>query len=186
MNEVTSLLHAMREGDTAAFGRVFAWLYPELLRIARSCVRDDARSLTPTALVHETFVRLVQAQRLELHDRSHFFACAARAMRAIVVDHLRRRSALKRDGESVPIDEAFPIAIDPSVDLLQIDKALGCLDEISSRQREVVEMRFFGGFEFEEIAQYLGCSLRTAKREWDRARAFLHAYMAEETATATR
>jgi RNA polymerase sigma factor (TIGR02999 family) len=181
VNEITQLLEAVQGGDREALARVFSQLYPDLRTIARTRVGSNPRTLTPTVLVHEAFVRLIKAHRLDLHDRRHFFACAARAMHAVAVDHLRRRVADKRNGGDAAqaLDEALALAPDASFDRLGIDQALRRLDAISPRQREIVELRFFGGFEFEEIADIVGCSLRTAKRDWERARAFLHAQLGE-------
>ncbi|MBO9662946.1 ECF-type sigma factor [Dokdonella sp.] len=180
-SEITLLLEAVHGGDRDALAQVFGQLYAELRQIARTRVANNPRTLTPTVLVHEAFVRLIRARQLDLRDRRHFFACAARAMHAVAVDHLRRRTADKRNGGDAaqPLDDVPVPAPDAGLDLLGIDHALRRLDAISPRQREIVELRFFGGFEFEEIAEIVGCSLRTAKRDWERARAFLHAQLGE-------
>jgi RNA polymerase sigma factor (TIGR02999 family) len=179
MSEITVLLAAARHGDPAALRAVFDQLYPELRRIAKSRLEAGERTLTPTVLVHEAFVRLISNNELELNDRRHFLACAARAMRAIVIDQLRRRTAVKRGGaeDDVSIDLVVSqLVVQPlDVELLALDEALDKLDCINPRQREVVELRYFGGIEFADIAELMGCSERTAKREWERARAFLYA-----------
>jgi RNA polymerase sigma factor (TIGR02999 family) len=179
MGEITQWLRAAGGGDAHALGQVFDQLYPTLRRIARGCVQAGERSLTPTALVHEAYVSLIGNRRLTLNDRRHFLACAARAMRAIMIDHARRRSAAKRGGRvaDLPLDAIdFQIAA-PHDDeaLLALDESLDLLQQVNPRQREVVELRYFIGLEFVQVAELLGCSERTAKREWERARAFLHA-----------
>jgi RNA polymerase sigma factor (TIGR02999 family) len=178
MSEITELLQQARAGQGAALGQVFDRLYEELRRIARGHLASGERTLSPTVLVHEAYLRLLGNSELALNDRRHFLACAARAMRAIFVDHVRRGTALKRGGSTpdVPLDAADAVAVElpAGEDLLMLDQALDRLDALSPRQREVVELRWFAGLEFAEIASLLECSERTAKREWERARAFLH------------
>jgi RNA polymerase sigma factor (TIGR02999 family) len=181
MSEITQWLAAAAAGDHQALVPVFDRLYPELRRIARARLSAGERTLTPTVLVHEVFLRLIGNQQLALESRRHFLACAARAMRAIVIDHARRRSAAKRGGpvDDVALDELeFEIAgIDRDERLLALDASLDQLDAINPRQREVVELRYFAGMDFAEVAHLLSCSERTAKREWERARAFLYAQL---------
>ncbi len=175
MGEITQLLGAVRAGDKDALGRVFDTLYPELQRLARARIDAGERSLTPTVLVHEAYLRLVGSAELSLNDRRHFMACAARVMRAIMIDHARRRTADKRGGgeQALKIDDVeIPIAgLDG--EMLALDEALLQLDKVNPRQREVVELRFFAGLNFDQIASLLDCGARTAQRDWDRARAFL-------------
>jgi RNA polymerase sigma factor (TIGR02999 family) len=179
MSEITQWLQAAGTGDTAALGRVFEQLYPELRRIARARLDAGERTLTPTVLVHEAFLRLIGNRSLSLSDRRHFLACAAKAMRAVVVDHARRRTAAKRGGPQADLaldGLGFELAgANDDARILALDEALQRLDAINPRQREVVEMRYFAGLEFTEVAELMDCSERTAKREWERARAFLHA-----------
>ena len=180
MSEVTDLLVRGRS-DPGALGRVFTLLYDELRRLAKANVSSGEKTLSPTVLIHEAYLRLLGNAQLALNDRHHFLACAARAMRVIWVDNVRRRTALKRGGpnEDLPLDlaELVPAPLQLSGELLSLDEALNRLDTLNSRQREVVELRYFGGLEFAEIAQLLECSERTAKREWERARAFLYVQM---------
>jgi len=180
MSEVTDLLVRGRS-DPGALGRVFTLLYDELRRLAKANVGSGEKTLSPTVLIHEAYLRLLGNAQLALNDRHHFLACAARAMRVIWVDNVRRRTALKRGGpnEDLPLDlaELVPAPLQLSGELLSLDEALNRLDTLNSRQREVVELRYFGGLEFAEIAQLLECSERTAKREWERARAFLYVQM---------
>lgn len=182
MGEITQLLRLARAGEPERLNRVFALLYPELHRLAATRLGGRPATLTPTVLVHEAFVRLCAGTDLTLNDRHHFFACAAHAMRYIVVDHARRRSAEKRGGGESPVtldDQLSALLPGTSPgELLELNQALDTLGRINPRQREVVEMRFFAGLEFAQIAELLACSERTAKREWVRARAFLHAQLA--------
>jgi len=182
MGDITVLLAAARDGDGTALGQVFDRLYPELRHIARARLAAGERTLTPTVLVHEAFLRLVGNARLDLNDRRHFLACAARAMRTIVIDQARRRSAAKRGGAGTDVSldaVSFQLA-DPGSDeqLMALDESLNQLNVVNPRQREVVELHYFGGLPFPALAELLGCSERTAKREWERARAFLHAQLA--------
>lgn len=181
MTEITDLLTRVREGDRRAIDAVFAQLYPELRRLALQRISRGERTLTPTVLIHEAYLRLLGNARLGLVDRRHFMACAARAMRGVLIDHVRRAGAIKRgDGAAaIPLDAIdAPEPVQSGEELLALDQALDHLEAISPRQREVVEMRYFAGLEFAEIAELLECSERTAKREWERARAFLHVKMA--------
>ena len=184
MGEITEWLARARGGDSSALDRVFEALYPELRRLAHARAAAGERTLTPTALVHEAYLRLLGSATLELNDRRHFLACAARAMRAIVIDHARRRSAAKRGGpgDDVALDAVeFMLGIDGDEELLELDEALNSLERVNPRLRQVVELRYFAGLEFESVAELMDCSLRTAKREWSRARAFLHARLADGT-----
>ena len=178
--EVTELLSQART-DEKAVGKVFALLYDELRRLAKSHVGAVEKTLSPTVLIHEAYLRLLGNTQLSLNDRHHFLACAARAMRVVWIDHVRRSTALKRGGagQDLPLDaaELVPAALQSSEELLALDQALDRLDALNPRQREVVELHYFGGLEFAEIAELLECSERTAKREWERARAFLYAQM---------
>lgn len=179
MTEITALLNAASAGDRAALDAVFARLYPELRRLAAAQLGGPERTLSPTVLVNEAYLRLIGNATLSLNDRRHFLATAATAMRAVWVDHARRACADKRGGgaANAALEAAEQVAASGGVDLdiLAIDQALGRLDAVNPRQREIVELRYFGGLEFGEIAELYGCSERTAKREWERARAFLYA-----------
>lgn len=180
MGEITELLARSAQGDAAAMDAVFAEVYPELRRLAASQLGRGDNTLTPTVLVHEAYLRLLGASALSLTGRRHFFACAARAMRNIVIDHLRAASADKRGGglEPLTLDGVGAEAPAQSLALLDLDEALNTLDGISPRQREVVELHFFAGLGYAEIAELHECSERTVIREWQRARAFLHAQLA--------
>jgi len=179
MGEITQWLKSAGQGDSTAMGFVFDQLYPELKRLAQIRLNAGNRSLSPTVLVHEIFMRFVGNESLELQDRRHFMACAAKAMRAVMIDHVRRSSAAKRGGpgEDLIFDDHFQAGqLFPS-NLIALDAALDQLNEINPVQREVVELHYFAGLGYAEIGVLLNCSERTAKREWSRARAFLHAQL---------
>jgi RNA polymerase sigma factor (TIGR02999 family) len=181
MGDITILLGRARDGDAAAIGAVFERLYPELRALAQSRLRAGERTLTPTVLVHELYLRLVGSERLDLNDRRHFLGCAAHAMRALAIDHARRAGADKRGGgaAAIDIDQAFDVAEAFPAELIALDAALDRLDAVNPRQRQVVEMHFFAGLTFGEIGELLECAERTAKRDWERGRALLYAQMAD-------
>jgi RNA polymerase sigma factor (TIGR02999 family) len=176
--DIEQLLAAWRQGDARAADELFQITYQDLRRLARAQLarRRGDQTLATTALVHEVYVRFAERSSLSLVDRQHFLALAARAMRQILVDHVRRKLAAKR-GAGLPLplpvtDAATPPAV--TVDLLALDRALDELAALNPRQARVVELRFFAGLEFDEIAELLGVSSRTAKRDWHHARLFLH------------
>jgi RNA polymerase sigma factor (TIGR02999 family) len=184
MSDITELLSQAHSGDAQALGIVFDRLYPELRKVASSHVRGEGHTMSPTVLIHEAYLRLLGNEQLTLTDRRHFLACAARTMRGVMVDYIRHVTAAKRGGSAsnVCIDDLAGVLPEarPSDDLLALDSALDSLDQVSPRQREIVELRYFAGIEFAAIAELLQCSERTAKREWARARAFLHACMSPD------
>jgi RNA polymerase sigma factor (TIGR02999 family) len=151
-------------------------VYEELRRVARRHLRRERpdHSLTPTALVHEAYLKLVDQHRVRWHNRSHFFSIAAHVMRRILVDHARARGAAKRDrGIAVSLDEvALPIAA-LQVDLLALDAALEKLSRVDTRQSQLVELRFFAGLTVDQIAGVLDVAPITVKRDWALARAWL-------------
>ena len=177
--DVTRLLIAWREGDAKARAELFTVLYQELRALAHTQLRRrrPQQSLATTGLVHETYLKLANQSRLDLRDRGHFMALAARAMRQIVVDYARPRAAGKRGGGAVAevFDERKAAADVPTVDILALDEALSRLEGLEPSLSRIVEMRFFAGFSVEETADILGLSERTVKRNWRKARAFLYA-----------
>lgn len=181
MGDITELLVKARGGDPHGVEQIFAAVYPELRRLANSRLSRRDATLTPTVLVHELFLRMLPGTLATLQDRRHFFAAAAKAMRWIIVDQARRQGADKRGGDAIAVTLTERLHADaPRLEeMLLIDQGLEALERISPRQREVVELRFFAGLEFEEIARLQECSVRTAKREWERARAFLYALLDE-------
>lgn len=175
--EVTGLLAAWRDGDTSAHDRLMELVYGELKRLARAYLRREVpgQSLTPTALVHEAYLKLVD-QRVHWHDRSHFFGVAAQAMRRIMVDRARARRAVKRGGADrhvAPHDDLF-VAAPPSVDLLALDEALTRLAVLEPRWGRVVELRYFAGLTVDQTADVLAISTATAERDWRLARGWLY------------
>lgn len=179
MAEITRLLARAGEGDAEVMARLYTLLYPELRRLAGSRLGRGGVTLTPTVLVHEAFVRMVGSVPVGVVERRQFFACAARVMRSVVVDATRRRTAQKRGGGQSAITLTDRIAPQVAVDdeLLALDDALDRLRERNPRQSEVVELHYFAGLPFADIAELHGHSERTAKRDWERARAFLYAQL---------
>lgn len=177
MADFAALLAASRAGDAGAFAEAYALAYDELRRLARrqlgGAPRD--RTLVTTALVNEAFLKLVR-QPLDVQDRTHFFALAARAMRQIIVDHARQRQARKRGADfHVTAGDVDAIAAAQAADeLVGLDEALARLEGLDPRLATIVEWRFFGGMTEDEVAAALGLSARTVRREWQKARAFLH------------
>ena len=180
--DITQLLAQARDGDSAGMDAVFEALYPELRRLANSRMYGNESTFTPTVLVHELFLRITQGSPLSLADRNHFFAASAKAMRWIMVEHARQRAADKRGGGQVMValDDQIPDAPPALTSVLMLDQGLEALEAISPQRRQVVELRYFGGMEFSEIAAALDVSERTVYREWERARAFLQAMLDEE------
>jgi RNA polymerase sigma-70 factor, ECF subfamily len=173
--EITRLL---AEAGGGALDRVFALVYEELRHQAhrRRAFRRPDETLSTTALVHETYLKLMGAENREWRDRGHFFALAARAMRQILIDDARRRTAGKRGAGEVPavLDEERIGFASRAEDLLALDVALDRLTALDQRLGRLVELRFFAGLSVEETAAALDLSPRTVKRDWRRARAFLY------------
>jgi RNA polymerase sigma factor (TIGR02999 family) len=176
--DVTRLLMAWREGDERAPRELFVILYEELRRLAHIQLRRRLQSsLVTTALVHEAYVKLADQARLDLRDRGHFLALAAKAMRQILLDHARKRLAGKRGGaiEHGSFDEsAIGLADTKASQLVALDDALDRLEALDPRLARIVEVRFFAGLSVIEAADALGLSERTVKRDWQKARAFLY------------
>lgn len=174
---VTKLLVEWRRGDEAALARLIPIVYEELRRVASARLRGEGtdHTLQTTALVHEAYVRLVGLDRMALRNRSHFFAMAARLMREILVDHARRRNALKRGGGITVVGLADVAAPDEArlVDILALDKALMDLAALDQRLSRVVELRFFVGLSIAEAAEALEVSPATVERDWTVAKAWL-------------
>jgi RNA polymerase sigma factor (TIGR02999 family) len=181
---VTVLLAKARSGDSSALADVFPLIYDELRRLAQQQLRrePDGHTLSPTALVHEAYMRLIDYSRLEWTGRAHFMAVASTAMRRILVDHARGHRSAKRGGmlKRVNIEDVELGTEDRAELLIAIDDALGRLKEIDARQAQVVECRFFGGMTEEETAEALGMGLRTVKRDWAKAKSWLHKEIAAE------
>ena len=178
MSEITTLLHAAGAGDRAAADRVFALLYADLLRLASSRLRrsSELTLLDTTALVHESYVRLRAVDQAVFPDRDHYMAYAARVMRAVVIDVVRARQALRRGGqdERVTLDTGLAGGLAAhDEEVLRVHEALDELAALEPRLAQVVEMRYFGGLSESEIAASLGLTERTVQRDWQKARLFL-------------
>ena len=174
---VTALLVDWSAGDRESFDRLFPVVYGDLERIARRHLireRND-HTLNTQALVHESYMNLVDGAQVDWKDRSHFYAMASRAMRHILIDHARKKRALKRGGDHVAItlDEHAGAEVNTLDRLLALDDALTALEERDERLARVVECKFFAGLTSQEAADALGISLRTVERDWRRARAYL-------------
>jgi RNA polymerase sigma factor (TIGR02999 family) len=177
-DEVTALLRRWSGGDREAFDRMLPLIYEECRRMATRQLRGERRehTLSPTALVHETYLRLVDQRRATWRNRAQFFGVAAHLMRRILVDHARARNAKKRNAARtfVSLDAALDVPDDSRVnDVLAIDQALARLATLDADQERIVELRFFAGLTVEETAHVLGRSPRTVKREWQLAKAWL-------------
>jgi RNA polymerase sigma factor (TIGR02999 family) len=175
--QVTALLRAWSDGDNDALDALLPLVESELRKLARAYMARERQghTLQATALVNEAFIRLVDAQGLRWHDRSHFYGIAARLMRRVLVDHARARGFQKRGGgaDTVPVEDAILVSRAPDVALLDLDGALHALAEIDERKARVVEMRFFGGMTVEETADAMGISSDTVKRDWRVAKLWL-------------
>lgn len=175
--DITVLLAKLRAGDRSAESLLLPLVYDELRRVARHYMRAERRdhTLEPTALVHETYMRLAGQRDVEWHNRAHFFAVAAQLMRHILVDYARAHKAEKRGGSQpkMELGEGLALTEERATEVLAVDEALNRLAECDPRQARVVELRFFGGLNEEEAAEVLGVSTRTVKRDWSMARAWL-------------
>ncbi len=176
--EVTRLLVEWKQGNREAMGLLVPIVYDEMRRLAQSYLRDEhaAATLQPTALVHETYLRLVAQNLPDCESRSHFFGVAAHLMRQMLVDHARARQSAKR-GSGAPmasIEEALNFAPQNCAGIVALDDALESLTRIDERKCRIIELRFFGGFSVEETAQALGISVATVGREQRLAEAWLH------------
>jgi RNA polymerase sigma factor (TIGR02999 family) len=176
-HNITHLLKEWSDGDRQALDKLTPLVYEELRQQAARYLRRErpGHTLQTTALIHEAYLRLIDAKDVHWQSRAHFFAIAANLMRRILVEHARRRDADKRGGSHVRIqlDEALAVANETDVDLLAIDEALDRLAAIDPQQARVVELRFFSGLTVEETAAALGVSPKTVKRDWSVARAWL-------------
>jgi RNA polymerase sigma factor (TIGR02999 family) len=175
-DEVSRLLESARDGDKNAFDSLIALVYHELRHIAASLMRGQVhdRTLQPTAVVNEAWMRL-NAGDHTWDNKAHFFGAAARAMRQVLTEEARRRSSQKRAGDAkrVILQDFASSSEEPAVDILALDEALAALGEVDQRFVRLIELRYFAGCSFEEVAELTGRSVATAKRDWTYARAWL-------------
>lgn len=176
-NEVTQLLLAWNSGDRAALDQLIPLVYQELRQAAKRYLKRERtdHTLQTTALVNEVYMRLIDVSQVQLQNRAHFFAISAQLMRQILVDFARRRGKLKRGGEfeRVSFEEAILVANAQSPDIIALNEALQTLESLNARQSKVVELRFFGGLNEEEIAEVLNISPRTVRSDWSMAKVWL-------------
>jgi RNA polymerase sigma factor (TIGR02999 family) len=179
--EITRLLSSMRRGDRDAEARLMKLVYRELRSRAGRYMRGERpdHTLQPTALVNEAYLRLTHKDRIDWQSRAHFYAVASGEMRRILVDHARTRAAAKRGGplEKISLEHATACYTSRPEELLALDDALQEFAKWAPRQARIVEMLFFGGLTEAEIAEVLGISVRTVKRDWSAARAWLYSRM---------
>lgn len=177
--EISRILQEWSDGGQEASEKLMPLVYDELRRQASRYLRRERQghTLQTTALINETYLKLIGQQNVNWQNRAHFFGVAAQAMKRILVDYAKTRHREKRGGaaENMPLDEArFVISSEKSVDLIALDEALARLAEFDARQARIVEFKFFAGFTNEETAEILHISPATVKREWNSAKAWLH------------
>jgi RNA polymerase sigma factor (TIGR02999 family) len=176
-NDITNILRRWSGGDRAALDELTPLVYRELLRIAHARLRLERQdhSLESTELVHEVYLRMVDQSSAQWRDRVHFFAASSQIIRHILVDHARARLRERRGGglTMLALDESLDASPARAMDLIALDDALQDLARLDARQSHVVELRFFGGLEIDEVAEVLGVSRATVNRDWVTARAWL-------------
>ena len=177
MTQLTELLGRLQAGDTDARKALFAAAYNELHRLARARLRNGGRNtlLDTTCLVHEAYLRFVTAGQLRAEDRRAFFAYASQVMRSVIVNSVRERIAQKRGGDWVPLTLSTQLAdnFGHEETILKVHEALDGLEKADPRLGQVAQMRYFGGYSEQEIAETLGVTERTVRRDWEKARLIL-------------
>jgi len=181
-SDVTQWLQQLGDANPKASSQLFELLYDDLRRMARNHLRKEnpGHTLSATSLAHEAWFRMAEQTRTQWKNRSHYLAVASTMMRRILVNHELARRADKRDAELVPVTMSGleQIGAPPDRDLVAVHEALLAFEEVDKRAAKVVELRFFGGLENEEVAEVLDVSLATVKRDWAVARAWLHRELA--------
>jgi len=174
--EVTELLVGWNRGDEDALGKLLPLVYDELRRLASRYLRQERPDniLQTTALVHEAYIRLTDKKDVPWQNRTHFYAIAARMIRQVLVDYSRRRDAAKRRGMKISLSETLAAEAADPLDLISLNDALTALGALNVRQARVVELRYFGGLSFDEVAEVLGMAISTVKLDWTLAKAWLY------------
>lgn len=175
---ITRLLRDYEAGNREALDDVFPLVYEELRRLAANRLRDERadHTLQPTALVHEAYLRLIEQHSTDWRNRAHFFGLAAEMMRRILVNHALGRNRIKRFGNQtrMALDDCISFAKERDFDVILLDEALNKLANFDAVQAKIIELKFFAGLTNEEIAEVLGVSDSTVKREWRIAKAWMH------------
>ena len=188
--EVTQLLADWGKGDRSALDKLFPLVQAELRRIAGRQMSHErpGHTLQATALVNEAYLRLAGQQEFQWQNRAHFYAVCAQVMRHILIDHARARTRDKRGGDvvQVSLNEAELMAGEKAENLIALDEALNLLERVDPQKSKIVELRYFGGLSVEQTAEILNLSPRTARREWQRAKAWLYRMITEGTGDDTR
>ena len=186
-HEITQLLAEWRDGNQAALDDLYPLVYDELHRLARRYMSKERKghTLQTTALINEAYVRLVDQRNVQWANRSHFFAISAQIMRRILIDHARRQMYAKRGGgaRQVSLEETAVVVQDDLSEFVRLDEALKSLAELDPRRSQVVELKYFGGLNNDEIAGVLKISTNTVIRDWNMARAWLYRQLAGGAAT---
>lgn len=181
ISDTTQLVLRLGQGESGAAGRLLSLVYDELRQLAASHMRRERadHTLQPTALVHEVFLRLIDTESVEWRGRAHFMALAAEQIRRILVDHARRHRAAKRGGRlrRTTLTGKLLGGSTDNLDVLDLHDGMVALADRAPRQSRVVELRFFGGLEFSEVAEVIGVSERTVKGDWRAARAWLRLFL---------
>ena len=176
--DLTRLLERWGQGDRDAVAELMPLVYNELHALAGGYLRNErpGHTLQCTALVHETYIRLIKMDGVRWQNRAQFFCISAQVVRHILVDHARRRAASKRGGDAtiVPLDDALTIPARQDLDVEALDQSLQKLASIDERKAQIVQLRYFAGLSVEEVADVIGCSPTTVKREWKFAKAWLY------------
>jgi len=183
--DITQLLEEVRKGDKTATDKLFEEVYKELRRLAKDYLRRERpdHTLQATALVHDAYLRLVKGQDISWQNRAHFFSVAAQVMRNLLVDHARQHKAQKRGGgeRKLSLDEAISFSTDRHIDLIALDDALKELEQLNPQHSRIVELKFFGGLQIEEIAAVLEIEdPKLAGREWRKAKMWLRTRLMQD------
>ena len=178
-HDVTNLLARWADGDERALEDLTPLVYKELRRLAASHLRRERKShtLQPTALVHEAYLRLVDQSNPRWENRSHFYGIAARLMRQVLVEHARRKQAIKRAARTVSLEHALSFHQERNRDLVALDNALNALEKLDPRKCKAIELRYFGGLSMDEVAYALDVSAVTVRRDLRMAETWLHREM---------